>query len=269
MWPVLVDVGPLSLRSFGVLLAVAIVVSGVSLLRETRRLADPAIDEARMQRLIWYMVIAAIAGGRLMHVVTHASDFEGRGLDVFKVWQGELTLYGGLFAVLATVMAYAARHRMPILRTCDLVAPAAFLGLAIGRWGSFLAGDDYGAPTASWVGVTFSSPDAQIPAELLGVALHPTQIYLSLKALLLFVALTAVARRKRFDGQVTALGLGGYAVLRALVEHYRGDEARGFVGPLSSAQFISIFVVFLAAALWVVAPRPAAPASARSGAPDR
>jgi phosphatidylglycerol---prolipoprotein diacylglyceryl transferase len=181
--------------------------------------------------------------------------YSAHPLKAFAVWEGGLVMYGGMLAVFFTVIGYAAKNHLNILRLCDLVAPAAFLGGAIGRWGCFFAGDDYGKPTDSWVGVRFTDPNSLVPEALRGVALHPAQLYMSAKCLLIFGVCMWVTRRKKFDGQVGALALLMYAVLRSIVELYRGDADRGSVGFLSSAQFTSIFVFFVALGLYWFVPR--------------
>jgi phosphatidylglycerol:prolipoprotein diacylglycerol transferase len=275
MYPILLKIGPLTLHTFGVMLAIAVVVGSAHLLRETRRLADPRITEAVIQRASWYIVLAVVLGGRLMHVIVNWKDYAHRPLAAFAIWEGGLVMYGGLIAVFFTVLGFAALNHIRLLRLCDLVAPSCFLGDAIGRWGCFFAGDDYGKPTDSWVGITFTHPDSLVPAHLRGVPLHPTQIYMSLKALAIFGALMWITRRKRFDGQVAGWSFILYAVLRSIVELFRGDLDRGFIGPLSTAQFTSIFMFAAGVAILVLAPRrlladdlaaapaPVAPARAR------
>jgi phosphatidylglycerol---prolipoprotein diacylglyceryl transferase len=255
MFPIVAKIGPITLHSFSVMLAIAIIVGSTYLLRETRRLGDPKITEAHMQRLIWYIVLAVVGGGRLMHVLVNWDDYSRRPLDAFKVWEGGLVMYGGLLAIFFTVIGFALKNKIRILRLCDLCAPSCFLGDAIGRWGCFLVGDDYGKPTDSWVGVRFTHPDSLVPANLRGVPLHPTQIYMSLKALIIFGALMWITRHKKFDGQVAGWALVLYAVLRSVIELFRGDADRGFIGPLSTAQATSIFVFATGLLILLVAPR--------------
>jgi phosphatidylglycerol---prolipoprotein diacylglyceryl transferase len=255
MYPILLKLGPVTIHTFGVMLAIAIIVGSTFLLRETRRLGDPRIDEARMQRLIWYIVLAVIAGGRFMHVLVNFDDYRHRPLDSFKIWEGGLVMYGGLLAIFFTVIGFAVKNRIRILRLCDLCAPSCFLGDAIGRWGCFFAGDDYGRPTDSWLGITFTHPETLVPPALRGIPLHPTQIYMSLKALIIFGVLLAITRHKKFDGQVAGWSFILYAVLRSIVEFFRGDLDRGFIGPLSTAQATSIGVFATGLLILLVAPR--------------
>lgn len=255
MYPIITKIGPFTLHTFGVMLAIGVIVGSTVLMRETRRLGDPKITEELVQKLAWWVVAAVIVGGRLMHVIVNIDDYVHRPLQIFAIWEGGLAMYGGLLAIFFTVIFFAWRHKLNILRLCDLVAPPAFLGDAIGRWGCFFMGDDYGKPTDSWVGVRFTDPRSLVPAELRGVPLHPTQIYMSLKALIIFVVLIWITRHKKFDGQVAGWSFILYAVLRSIVEFFRGDLDRGFVGPLSTSQFISLFVFAAGLIILIVSPR--------------
>lgn len=266
MYPIITKIGPFTLHTFGVMLAIAILVGSTVLMKETRRLDDPKISEERMQRLIWYIVISVIAGGRGMHVIVNW-DYYGKHLgEIPAIWEGGLVMYGGLIAIFLTTIGFAIKNDINLLRLCDLVAPSCFLGDAIGRWGCFFAGDDYGRPTDSWVGITFPAREGTLAPT--GVPLHPTQIYMSMKALIIFLVCYWLTRRKKFDGQVGATALMMYAVLRSIVEIFRGDEDRGFLfdGLLSTSQFISIFIFATGLLILILAPRKPLPPADLKGA---
>lgn len=263
MYPIITQIEifgkTLTLHTFGVMLAIAILVGSTVLMRETKRLADPRIDEERMQRLIWYIVIAVIVGGRLMHVIVEWDHYGKNLSQIPAIWEGGLVMYGGLLAIFGTVVGFAMKHKINLLRLCDLVAPSCFLGDAIGRWGCFFAGDDYGKPTDSAIGIVFPKIQGSlIPDPWQGTtALYPTQIMMSLKAAIIFGVTYWMTRHKKFDGQVAATALMMYAVLRSIVEFFRGDEDRGFLfdGLLSTSQFISIFVFAIGLLILFMAPR--------------
>lgn len=256
MFPVILRIGPFTLHTFGVMLAIAILVGSTVLLREMRRLGDPAITEERMQRLIWYVVIATVAGGRLMDVIVRWDYFSTHVSEIPAIWKGGLVMFGGLLAIFFTVNGFALYHKINPLRLCDLLAPSCFLGDSIGRWGCFFAGDDYGKPTTSWIGVRFPhNPDNLVPPNLQGVPLYPTQLFMSLKAITIFGILIWITRRKKFDGQVVASAMMLYPTFRSIIELFRGDADRGFIGPLSTAQFTSIFVFATGLLIYWVAPR--------------
>jgi phosphatidylglycerol:prolipoprotein diacylglycerol transferase len=267
MYPVITKIGPFTLHTFGVMLALAILVGSSVLARENRRLGDPGITDELLQKLIWYVVVAVVAGGRLMHVIVEWKYFSRHPGEILAIWKGGLVMYGGLIAVFLTVVGFALKHKLKVLRLCDLLAPSCFLGDAIGRWGCFFAGDDYGRPTDSWVGVRFTDPECLVPPHLRGVPLHPTQIYMSLKALTIALILFWLTRRKKFDGQVAGWALILYAFFRSFIEFFRGDEDRGaifhfdfslFGYPVSwgsTAQFTSLFVFATGLLILMLSPR--------------
>src|SRR5512138_2534200 len=96
MYPILLQIGSWPLHTFGVVLAVAILVGSTVLVRETRRLGDPQITEERIQQLVWWVVVAVIGGGRLMHVLVEHRYYEEHPAKIFAVWEGGLVMYGGL-----------------------------------------------------------------------------------------------------------------------------------------------------------------------------
>ena len=146
-----------------------------------------------------------------------------------------------------------------------MAAPSIALGEAIGRWGCLAAGCCYGKPTDVPWAITFRNPFShQAVGTPLDIPLHPTQIYLSLNALVLFGICEWVYRHKRFDGQVFWIYVLGYAVTRGFIEEFRGDLVRGFVipGVLSTAQFIGILMALASIVMLLVLRR-------RAAAPER
>jgi phosphatidylglycerol:prolipoprotein diacylglycerol transferase len=163
-------------------------------------------------------------------------------LAALEFWQGGLTFYGGLLLAIPGGLWFARRRGLGVARTADLAAPAIMLGLCIGKLGCFAEGCCYGAPTTSWVGVHFPG-HAQ--------ALHPSQLYESSSALVLFMILHWLIRpRRRRDGQVFAWMLVLYGAVRTGLELFR-DDPRGGLGPLSTSQLVSIPLVVVG--LWLLA----------------
>ncbi len=169
--------------------------------------------------------------------------------DLVEVLRSGGVFYGGLIAATTVAIWYMRKNSLPAWRIADMGAPSIALGEAIGRWGCFAAGCCYGRPTAGPFGVTFTDPFAHDAVGTpLGVPLHPTQIYLSLNAFLIFGILQWAYRRKTFDGEVFWLYVLLYAVTRGIVEIWRGDIVRGFVvgNWLSTSQFIGLLGALLA-----------------------
>jgi phosphatidylglycerol:prolipoprotein diacylglycerol transferase len=247
VFPTLFRLGGYTLHTFAVMVMIAYLVGSWYIRRDAER---QGIDVALVNRLCGWALVAVILGGRLGYLVFERRDLL-LSVEAIKIWHGGLVLYGGMFTTLAVIVGFALVHRLNVLRLADLFSVGGVLGLAIGRWGCFFAGDDYGkpAPGLPWA-VTFRRPDSLVPPEFRGVPLHPSQIYMSINAFLLFLSLRWVSRRPGIrPGTVTAVGLMQYAVGRSICEIYRGDADRGFIGPLSTAQFVSIFAFIGGAAM--------------------
>ncbi len=242
-----------ALHAYGLLITAGFVVGVLAAGRAARR---AGIDADTITGLCFWLVMAALVGSRVAYVVATPSEFAHGGWPrIFAVWRGGLVFYGGFLAAAATAVWYARRHGLRFFAVADLLAPPLALGHAIGRVGCFLAGCCFGRPSSGPFGVRF--PDGAIAFQdmvsrgtLAQAAdatppLHPTQLYEAAVELVLFVALTRFAPRKRFDGQVVSLWLLAYAPARFAIEALRGDPVRGFVGPLSIAQALSIAFVAL------------------------
>lgn len=234
MWPELFTIPFLDfpLRSFGLLVAIGFLV-GVAMGSKLagRYGADTKLDPQRFADVSWWVLIGVILGARLAFVLVNFDHYSKNPQDILKVWEGGLVMYGGLILAVGLGVWKAKRLGMPGWQSLDYGLTAGFLGQAIGRIGCLAVGDDYGAPTDVPWAITFPDPlptGSAFAPELVGVPVHPTQLYMSAKALSLFVLGLWLLKNKRFHGQV-ALVLGmGYAVLRFIVEAFRFDMvARG------------------------------------------
>ncbi|MHC5031570.1 MAG: prolipoprotein diacylglyceryl transferase, partial [Planctomycetota bacterium] len=172
----------------------------------------------------FWLLVTGIVGSRFLFAFLNYELFEDDKLLIFKIWNGGLVWYGGLIPAVPLGVWLVRRYELPVLHVVDACAVALMLALGIGRWACLMAGDDYGARTDAWMGIRFYDPDCLIPTQLRGELLHPTQLYMSLNALWLFVILEAIRRRARFAGQAFAWMLILYAVTRfVVIEPFRGD----------------------------------------------
>lgn len=255
MYPRLIELGPITLHTYGVLLASAYLVSiGVA----ARLAASEKISSKRVWDLGFIIILSAIAGAKLLLVLT---DLEGyvsqpsRFLS-FEFWQAGGVYYGGFLGAIAGTAIYIRRSPdLQFWKVADAAAPAVALGQSIGRLGCFAAGCDYGKPADLPWAVTFTSEYAhRFIGVPINVPLHPAQLYESFAAFLIFLLLFWFYRARRaFTGQVFALYLVFYGMARFFLEFYRGDADRGFVfgGALSTSQFISLLIVPAGVALYV------------------
>jgi phosphatidylglycerol:prolipoprotein diacylglycerol transferase len=234
VWPELFTIPffDLPLRSFGLLVALGFIVAvAVASKLAARYGNNPETDPEGITDVSWWILIGVILGGRLAFVLVNLDHYSKHPGDILKVWEGGLVMYGGLILAVLLGVWKAKRIGMPAWQSLDYGLTAGFLGQAIGRIGCFLVGDDYGAPTDVAWAVTFPEPlrpGSAFAPELCTIAVHPTQFYMSAKALSLFFLGMYFLKRKKFHGQVSLILLMAYAVLRYVVEVFRFDmEARG------------------------------------------
>lgn len=240
-------IGPIPIRLYGLMIGLGFII-GVFL--AARQAKKEGVNPDRVLDLGVYMLLTAIVGSRILFVLTDLREFAAKPLDAFALWKGGLVFYGGLLAAVPVGIWYLKKHRLPVWKTTDIMAPSIALGQAFGRLGCFSAGCCYGAPSSGQLSVIFTDPHSLAP---LGVPLFPTQLMEATGNLVIFCALLLLRRSKKFDGQLFWLYALFYAVLRFIIEIFRGDTIRGlyFGNAISTSQIIAIGMAVLSGAmLW-------------------
>ncbi len=263
MHPRLFEIGPITVYTYGVLLAAAYL-AGLQL--ATTRARARSLDPARVMDLGIIIIVAAILGAKLLLFAVDFNFYWTHPGEVFSLARSGGVFYGGLILAVAASFWYLARHKMPLWATCDVFAPGIALGHAVGRLGCLFAGCCYGRPTTMPWGIVFSDPfAASYVGTPLGVPLQPTQIYESVGELIILAILLVGERRgKSFDGRTFWVWVLLYGILRFVVEFFRGDERGSLLG-LSTSQFISLVLVPLSVIMLIrLARRPAAAVAAAS-----
>ncbi len=243
MYPMLLQFGSVGLRTFPLVLAVAVLVGSKLAAAELRR---RAVDPAPVQDLVVPSALLGLAAARLLHILLFDPGwYLAHPGDVLSLWSGGLAFQGALLAGLGTAAWLCWRRALPFWRVADSVAPGVALGQAIGAVGSLLNGSSYGTPTdLPWAAV-FADPRGQAP---LGVPVHPTQLYEVAAALLLFIGLWLTRRRLHRDGAVFLLYLLGASLLTPL-EFLKGD-ALWIADVVPAAPVVSTAVLMVAVGLW-------------------
>lgn len=253
MYPTLIRIGSFEITTFGLMMFIAFIVSGWVLARQLER---EGIDDDVASSMVMAGAIGGIAGAKVYYAILFRDWhllFERAGL----VW------YGGFIGGAAAASWVIHRKRVPFFLATDATAPALAIGYALGRVGCLLVGDDYGAPTTSWVGIAFpkGSPpttaaalrefgvrvDPSIPPDQV-LRVHPTQIYESLSALVMFVIVMRYNARPHPRGRAFGIVLILLGIERFLVEIVRAKDDR-FLGPFTIAQLFSAIAVVVGIAL--------------------
>ena len=248
MYPNLVDLGFLHLRTYGACMAAGFLLCWT--------LAERISGRRDLGNFFLALMVAGVAGSRIAYVIEHwKSEFASRPLDIFRIDQGGLMFYGGLILSVVVFFAWCYAKKERPLALADLLCALVPLGHACGRIGCFFYGCCYGRLSDSPLAVTFPvhSPAwyEQVAAGLIpktaarSLAVLPTQLFEAAALLVLFAALLWIYLRWR--RHTAGLYLVGYGVLRFGMEYLRGDP-RAAVGPFSISQAISIATVALGAA---------------------
>lgn len=247
MKPIVFQWGNLSLHSFGVMVALGFLAGLWVAARNARR---AGLSGDVVYDLAPWLVIGGLVGARALYVVSYWDrDFAGRPLtEIVAVWKGGLVFYGGLIVAVLAGFWRLRQLKLPLWTVTDCLTPGIVLGHAFGRLGCLLNGCCFGRPTTAPWAIRF--PSDHVTG---GGAVHPVQLYEAGLNLLFFVLLMALFARRKFSGQVFAVYLIGYAVLRSTVEIFRGDyESPGSgSGRLTPGQWMSLLILGAGIALFL------------------
>jgi phosphatidylglycerol---prolipoprotein diacylglyceryl transferase len=250
--PIAFQLGPFTVTWYGVMVATAFL---AGLWTASRRSLRDGISGDKILDLGPWLIIGAILGARALYVISYWHEqFANHPIsEIFMVWKGGLVYYGGLIGATLAGILYAQLKKIPMWKLGDAIAPSVALGYVFGRIGCLMNGCCYGRACHLPWAITFPSVSNGAPP---GVPLHPTQIYDSLLNLLFYAFLSWLYRRKKFDGQVFAAYLIGYALLRSFVEIFRGDYPQHYLGGWATpAQVVSIGIVLVGVTLWIILSR--------------
>jgi phosphatidylglycerol:prolipoprotein diacylglycerol transferase len=280
MHSILIQLGPFTLHVFGVMMVLGFLSGFMTWLFIGRRQGR---DANFCSDLLFWLLISGIVGARLASVLAEWRIYVRDPIQIFQIWNGGLIYYGGFFAAGLALLVFARRAHVRLLDLLDFVVTALPLAHALGRIGCFFTGCCFGAITRGPLSVTFPGPDASnnhlgspawcdhvdhrwIPfSQPRSEPVHPVQLYECALNLALYAALLLVYRRRRREGNVLAVYLLTYPVIRFMMEFLRGDPRLGAAG-LNAAQWISmaLFVIGLVLLVWprrVIEPAPATTSS--------
>lgn len=274
-WKILptIDLGPLSVSPHGLGIALGFLVGAQLLVRLARKRGGP--DENDIWNMLFWALLGAMAGARVAYVIGHFSEVTNGGEDllgIFRVWEGGISLLGGITGGVLAGYPYVRAHRMGFWRTADLVAPGLALGIALGRIGDLVIGDHLGKPTSFFLGwrcLGEAGGTAPQPAEVYRAAvergepptlgcfdlvLHQTALYDFVSAWVLFGVLMWLGRRVVARGVLTLTFTLWYGAMRVITDFLREDKR--YVG-LTGSQLWALVV--MAAALYLLARYRGAP----------
>lgn len=234
-----IELGPVTLRTFGLLVALGVIVGAVVAARLGEQIGVAADDTIS---LATRLVIAGVVGARLTWVVTHLSEID-TPLDVVAVWKGGLQFSGGFLAAIVVGLPVFRRwERLTRWRMLDRIVTGLAVGLAIGRLGCYAVGEHLGATSTSFFLATrYDGGSTREGPPAIGQVVHNTALYEFLHLLVLFGLLLWLLRRRVAPGTVLGVFCVWYGVARFATDFLRGydDTVLGLTG----AQWMSAALV--------------------------
>lgn len=238
-----IEIGPLSIHAYGVMIALGVV---AAVWLAGRRLeARGAGTRDDMSSVAVWGVVAGLIGARLYHVATDWEKFSDDPAKVIEVWKGGLGIPGGLLAGIVVGLWAAKRRGIDprVMATCT--APAIPLAQSIGRWGNWFNQELFGRPTTLPWGLEVDPVKALAAGYAPDTLFHPTFLYESLWNLALAGVLVVIGRRwkeARFPERLLAVYVVGYGIGRLWVEGLRIDPSKEG-GGLRLNQWMAIVLI--------------------------
>jgi len=242
--PVLLQVGPLAFRWYG-LGYVAGIVAGlwVALPYARRR----GISEEQVWSVFWWAFIAGLVGARLYYVAqSDLGAYLAQPWRILATWEGGMAFYGAVFAAMAAIGIVCWREKIPFWALADSAALFASLGQAFGRIGNIINGDIVGYPTDLPWGFVYRHPGSFVADH--SVAYLPAAAYELIFNLIMFSVLWSLRFRLRRSGMLFVAYLAIYSVGQFVLFFWR-DNVIFFWG-LKQAQLTALAVIVLLVPLW-------------------
>jgi phosphatidylglycerol:prolipoprotein diacylglycerol transferase len=242
-----VKIGPLSISPHGVGIAVGFLL-GARLMVPAAERRGISADE--VYALLTRAAIGAIIGARLAYVINHAGDYDNF-LDVFRVWQGGISLIGGFFGAIIAALPEMRKRRLSFWKVMDAAAPGMAMGVIIGRIGDLIVADHLGKSTKFFLGYKCPPADVSTASPCLGGVVHQTALYDFVLTIILLLLLLRLRRTPRWDGFLILVFATYYGVGR-VIEDFLREDVRHF--GLTGSQWSSLVVVIISAA-WLLVRR--------------
>jgi phosphatidylglycerol:prolipoprotein diacylglycerol transferase len=256
-----IEIGPLAVSPHGLGIAIGFLIGAQLMARRAGRLGGPA--EQHIWNTVFWILLGSMVGARVAYVIGHFSEVTNDGSDllgIFKVWEGGISLLGGITGGVIGAVPYIRRHKLGFWRMADLAAPGLALGIAVGRIGDLVIGDHLGKPTSFFLGwrclgeaggpgpqsaeIYRAALERGEPPSLgcYDIVLHQTAIYDFVSSWILFAVLIWLGRRAVNRGVLALVFTTWYGGMRLVTDALRVDKR--YFG-LTGSQLTALAVVLI------------------------
>jgi phosphatidylglycerol:prolipoprotein diacylglycerol transferase len=246
MHPILLRIGPITVHTYGFMMAVGVAAALWFLWVQAKK---AGLDAPKLMDAAFYTIIVSLIGAKLILFFGNMSYYLSNPKELFSLARSGGVFQGGLTFGVIFAFWYFHKKKIPTWPAADIIAPALALGHGFGRIGCFTAGCCYGSECSAAWGVVFKSQYAHSLTGIpLNVPLYPVQLYESVLNFLNFFVLFLVLRKRWFPGLVFSLYIINYSIIRFFTEYFRGDhpERAYFIHgatPLSSLSYPQLYCI--------------------------
>lgn len=256
--PLLFQIGSFSLRWYGLLIAVGILLCYWYAVSEAQR---RGVSRKPIDDMVLFVILGGVIGARLYYVLFNFSYFMSAPLEIFKVWHGGLAIHGALIGGALVFFSYRFMKKIPWLLYADIIVPGVLLAQGIGRWGNFFNSEAFGGPTSLPWKLFILETNRPAGYEAFSY-FHPTFLYESLWNVIGFFLLIHLSRKlfptkkdnaaaslesthatHSYYGAIFFAYLVWYSIGRFFIESLRTDSL--YWGPLRIAQVMSVILFFV------------------------
>jgi phosphatidylglycerol:prolipoprotein diacylglycerol transferase len=254
-------IGNIGIRWYGICIAAGFVLALFYFAKKAKSYGvvfDSAIDA------IIAGTFGAVIGARLYYVIFSYSEYKDNFIDVFKIWNGGIAIYGAIIGAVIGGYIGCRLAKLKILPMFDLAALGFLIGQGIGRWGNFFNIEAFGSNTnlpwgmksQSTMEFLASKRDTLAEAGIVvipNLPVHPTFLYESIWCIIGFVLLHIYSKNRKFDGEIALLYVGWYGLGRAFIEGLRTDSL--MMGSVRVSQILAILLVIASSIIWFLITR--------------
>ena len=256
MHRVLFTLGPLTFYSYGFFVSLGFILGASIFFKQAKK---RGLNTSKIYDIIIYSIISGLIGARLAYILTHLGEYHNI-LDIFKLWQGGLSFYGGL--ILAILVGFLILRKENLGKWFDAGIFALLSGMAVGRIGCFLNGCCFGQPTNFPWGIIY--PPGTFATQIYSsTPVHPTQLYESFGYTLSFIILLYLSKRiKMFNGALFFIGLIFHSTVRFVVEYFRYNilfvfKTNNWYNTLSLWQLVCLLIIITSLVIIIKSKRKA------------
>lgn len=248
--PVAFNLGNLSVKWYGVIMALAIILAVSMAIIEGRKRQIESDDFVDL--LLWAVPLGYV-GARIYYVIFEWQYYAQHPDQIIAIWNGGIAIYGGLFAGLVVLLIFCYKKMLPPFLMLDIITPGVMAAQILGRWGNFINQEAHGGPTTLGFLQSLHLPNFIISQmKINGVYYQPTFLYESFFNLIGLILILVLRHRKHLfkQGEIFMLYLAWYSVVRFFVEGMRTDSLYLW-GSIRVSQLLSLILLVIVIGLFI------------------